>query len=141
MLLLHLRNDLLRHEEGAGDVGIHHQIVVFFSVVCERLRKEDSGIVDQQIDTAEMIEGCFHHLDGGFLIADLSIHKDEIRRRLEVIRPANVREVATTRQPRARRACVTPRPIPLDAPVTMATGCSVVFIECLSVAICSFSAW
>jgi hypothetical protein len=39
MLLLHLRNDLLRHEEEAGDVGIHHQIVVFFSVVCERLRK------------------------------------------------------------------------------------------------------
>src|SRR5260370_6530417 len=36
-----------------------------------------------------MLEGCFHHLDGGFLLADLSIHKGEIRRRLEVIRPAN----------------------------------------------------
>jgi hypothetical protein len=32
-LLLHLRNNLLRHEEEAGDVGIHDQIVVFYGVV------------------------------------------------------------------------------------------------------------
>ena len=40
-----------------------------------------------------------------------------------------VREVATTRQPSSSSACVTPKPIPLDAPVTMAMGCWVVFIE------------
>ena len=34
-----------------------------------------------------------------------------------------VREVPTTRQPRSSSACVTARPIPLDAPVTMATDC------------------
>ena len=89
ILLLHLRNHLLRHVEKAGDVGIHYQIVVFFSVVGKRLRNEDSGIVDQQINTAEMLEGCFYHLDGGFLFADLSIHEDEIGRRLKVLRLAD----------------------------------------------------
>jgi hypothetical protein len=43
-----------------------------------------------------------------------------------------VREVPTTRQPRSSSAYVTPRPIPLEAPVTMATGCWLVFIECPS---------
>ena len=86
ILLLHLRNHLLRHVEEAGDIGIHNQIVVFFGVVGERLRNEDSSIVDQQINTVEMLEGCFHHLGRGFLLAHLSIHEDEIRRRFEVLR-------------------------------------------------------
>ena len=86
ILLLHLRNHLLRHVEEAGDVGIHHQIVFFFGVVGERLRKEDPGVVDQQIDATEVLEGCFHHLGGGFLLADLSIHEDDIGRRLELLR-------------------------------------------------------
>ena len=89
MLLLHLRNDLLRHEEEAGDVGIHHQIVVFFSVVGERLRKEDSGIVNQQINLAEMFESCVYYFDGGFPFAYISVHKDEIRQRLKVLRTAD----------------------------------------------------
>jgi hypothetical protein len=38
------------------------------------------------------------------------------------------REVATTRHPRSSSACVRPRPIPLEAPVTIATACWVVFI-------------
>ena len=69
ILLLHLRNHLLRHVEEAGDVGIHHQVVVFFGVVGERLRHIDSSIVNQQINTAEMFEGCVYHLDGGFFLA------------------------------------------------------------------------
>src|SRR5262249_50087320 len=69
--------------------GIHHQIVVFFGVAGERLRNKNSRIVHQQINTAEMLEGGFHHLDGGFLLADLSIHKDEIRRRIKVLRPGD----------------------------------------------------
>jgi hypothetical protein len=40
-----------------------------------------------------------------------------------------VREVPTTRQPRSRRVWVNPKPMPLEAPVTMATGCSIVFIR------------
>jgi hypothetical protein len=36
-------------------------------------------MVDQQINTAEMLEGCFYYLDGCFLLADLSIDEDEIR--------------------------------------------------------------
>src|SRR4029077_5218861 len=39
-----------------------------------------------------------------------------------------VREVPTTLQPRSRRAWVMPKPIPLEAPVTMATGCSDLFM-------------
>jgi hypothetical protein len=39
-----------------------------------------------------------------------------------------VRDVATTRQQRSSSAWVMPRLIPLEAPVTMATGCWVVFI-------------
>src|SRR5258708_39599828 len=50
-----------------------------------------------------------------------------------------VREVPTTRQPRSSSACVTPRPIPLEAPVTTATGCWVVFIEYLSDALMGFA--
>jgi hypothetical protein len=40
-----------------------------------------------------------------------------------------VREVPMTRQPRSSSVCVTPRPIPLEAPVTIATGGWVVFID------------
>ena len=65
ILLLHLRNHLLRHVKEAGDVRIHHQIVVFFGVVGERLRNEDSGIIDQQINTVEKLEGCIHHAGAG----------------------------------------------------------------------------
>jgi len=36
-----------------------------------------------------MLDGCFHHLDGGFLLADLSIYENELRRRLEVLRLAD----------------------------------------------------
>ena len=35
-----------------------------------------------------MLESCFHHFDSGFLFAGISIHQDEIRRRLEVLRVA-----------------------------------------------------
>ena len=86
ILLLHLRNYLLRHVEEAGDVGIHHQVVVFFGVFGERLRNKDSGVVNQQINTAEMFEGCVYHLEGGFPLAHISIHQDEIGRRLKVLR-------------------------------------------------------
>ncbi len=89
ILLLHLRNHLLRHVEEAGDVGIHHQVVVFFGVVGERLRHIDSSIVNQQINTAEMFDGCVYHLDGGFFLADVSIHEDELRRRPKVLRAAD----------------------------------------------------
>jgi hypothetical protein len=79
-----------------------------------------------------MFDGCVYHLDGGFPLAHVSIHEDEIRRRRKVLRAADRAGGATTRQPRSSSACVTPRPIPLEAPVTTATGCWVVFIECLS---------
>src|SRR5215469_9403392 len=49
-----------------------------------------------------------------------------------------VREVATTRQPRWSSACATPRPIPLEAPVTIATACWVVFIEVFLVEVVGF---
>src|SRR5215813_11434980 len=41
------------------------------------------------IDTAEMFDGCVYHHDGGFLLADLSINEDEIRRRLQLLRLAD----------------------------------------------------
>ena len=60
-----------------------------------------------------MAEGCFHR-DGGFLLADLSIHEDEIRRRLEVPRLAD--RAGGPHQLRSSNACVMPRPTPLEAP-------------------------
>ena len=52
-----------------------------------------------------MLEACFHRLDGGFLLADLSIHKDEIRRRLEVLRLAD-RAGGTHDTPAAFEQCL-----------------------------------
>ena len=85
-LLLHLRNHLLRHVEETGHIGIHHQIVVIYGVVSERLGNVNPGIVNQEINPAEMLKSCVYCLNRGFFLADVSTNEDEIRRRLELIR-------------------------------------------------------
>jgi hypothetical protein len=45
--------------------------------------------MDRADHTPEMRDGCLHDFNSGFLLADLSIHEDKIRRRLEVLRLAD----------------------------------------------------
>ncbi len=52
-----------------------------------------------------MLEGCFYHLDGGFLFADLSITRTRSGEGLSSFDLLIVREVPTTRQPRSSSAC------------------------------------
>ena len=89
ILLLHLRDHLLRHEEETGHIGVHYQIVVVLGVIGERLRNENPCVVNQQVDTAEMLDRRFRHFDGGFLLADVSVDEDEIGRRFELLRLAD----------------------------------------------------
>jgi hypothetical protein len=78
ILLLHLRDHLLRHEEVAGHIGVHYQIVVVLGVLGERLGNENACFVNQQVDTAEMLDCCLRYFDGGFLLADVTVDEDEI---------------------------------------------------------------
>ena len=78
LLLLHLRDHLLRHEEVAGHIGVHYQIVVVLGVLGERLGNENACVVNQQVDTAEMLDCCLRYFDGGFLLADVTVDEDEI---------------------------------------------------------------
>jgi len=115
ILLFHLRNYLPRHVEEAGHIGIDHQIVVFFGVVGECFRDVDSGIVHQQISTTEMFNGC----------SLSTCRRFPFYRRSRSFDLLIAREVATTFRPRLSSAGVTPRPIPLDAPVIIAVCVSV----------------
>jgi hypothetical protein len=83
ILLLHLRDHLLRHEEVAGHIGGHYQIVVVLGVLGERLGNENPCVVNQQVDTAEMLDCCLRYFDGGFLLADVTVDEDEIGRRFD----------------------------------------------------------
>jgi hypothetical protein len=64
---LHLRDHLLRHEEGADHIGVFYQIVVVFG---ERLGNGNACVVNQQVDTAEMLDCCLRYFDGGLLLAE-----------------------------------------------------------------------
>jgi hypothetical protein len=85
-LLFHLRNHLLGHVKETGHIGIHHQIVIIFGVVSERLGNVNSGIVNQEINPAEMLKSGVYCVNRGFFLAGVSTNKDEMRRRLELIR-------------------------------------------------------
>jgi hypothetical protein len=78
ILLLHLRDHLLRHEEVAGHICVYYQIVVVLGLLGERLGNENACVVDQQVDTAEMLDCCLRYFDGGFLLADVNVDEDEI---------------------------------------------------------------
>ena len=89
ILLLHLRDHLLRHEKETGHIGVHYSIVVFLGVLSERLGNENPCVVNQQIDTAEMLDCRFRYVDGGFLLAAVTVDEDEIGRRFKLFRLAD----------------------------------------------------
>src|SRR6202795_2898557 len=64
-------------------------MVVVLGVLGERLRNEDSCVVDQQVDTAEMLDCRFRYFDGGFLLTDIAVDEDEIGRCFELLGLAN----------------------------------------------------
>src|SRR5262249_44633371 len=58
-------------------------------VVGERLRKVDPSVVDEQVDALEVLHGSIGYLRGRRLLGDVSVHEDETRRGLQILRVAD----------------------------------------------------
>jgi hypothetical protein len=54
------------------------KLVVVLGVLGERLGNENPCVVNQQVDTAEMVDCRFRYFDGGFLLTDIAVDEDEI---------------------------------------------------------------
>jgi hypothetical protein len=55
-----------------------------------RAKRSASGrSVNQQIDTAEFFDCCFRYFDGGFLLSDITVDENQIRRCFELLRRAD----------------------------------------------------
>jgi hypothetical protein len=69
--------------------NVAFSIVVVLGVLGERLGNENPCVINQQVDTTEMLDCGFRYFDRGFLLADFIIDEDEIGRRFELLRLAN----------------------------------------------------
>ena len=74
----HLLQGELGHAEEPGQVDTGHRLVVRQRVLGERLGDEYSGIVDQRVDAAEMLDARGDHALGRGRVADIPLDGEHV---------------------------------------------------------------
>ena len=124
---LHGRVDRLRAQEGAGEVGLDHAVPFREIELVRRLADVDAGIVDENVDAAELAADALDHGGDRGLVGDVGGDRDR-----PGAAPARARRPRPPTWPRcgrrprppapaSRKPRAMPRPMPPLPPVTMAT--------------------
>jgi len=127
LLFAHLDNRQLRHVEVSGDVRADHRFKVLGCVFRERFWDINAGIVDEEINALEVPHSRISNPGSGLLLPMSPSARTRSAEGFKSFDLLIVRELATTRYRRSSSARAMPNPMPLDAPVTMATGCLLLF--------------
>ena len=101
-----------------------HRAIVFGGVVGERLGDEDAGVVDQRVDAAEARDRLRDDALGGRRIGDVAGDGQDVRIGGRLDRAGIGDDAVVAVAVRLDQAA----PMPCDAPVMMATFCSVPMI-------------
>ena len=123
---LHRRIDRLRAQEGAGEVGLDHAVPLGDVERVRRLADVDAGVVDEDVDAAELAGDALDHGGDRGLVGDVGGHGDRLGAGLLELRDGGgrFRFVAADDRDRAPASAsprAMPSPMPPLPPVTMAT--------------------
>ena len=86
---LHDRVGGLTAHQGSGQVGVEHGVPLRDGVVLRRLADRHAGVVDQDVEAAEALDGTPHHLAARFRIGD--VERNEGARRSRGLQPRHRR--------------------------------------------------
>ncbi len=132
----HDRGDGLRAEIRSFEVDIDGSVPVVFGGLEHALGDHDPGVVDEDVDASESVQGGRDEVRDVGAPRDVGLDRDRFAalRQLWHRRPRwalaiRETELTTTRAPSAANCSAIARPIPREAPVTIATLPS----RCLSV--------
>ena len=123
---LHRGIDRLRAQEGAGQVGLDHAVPLGEFERVRRLADIDAGIVDEDVDPAELVGDAADHGGDRLLVGDVGRDRNRLGAAflssataaadLASLRPTTAIAAPASASPRAM-----PSPMPPLPPVTIAT--------------------
>ena len=71
LLLHHVRQGVVAGDVGGADVDPHHEVEALGRRLEDGLRPDGSGVVDQNVEAAELGDGALDQVANGVLVADI----------------------------------------------------------------------
>ena len=71
LLVHHVRQGVVAGDVGGADVDSHHQVEALRRSLEDGLRPDGAGVVDQNVEAAELGDGALDQVANGVLIADI----------------------------------------------------------------------
>ena len=69
LLLHHVRQGVVARDVGGADVDPHHQVEAFGRRLQDGLQPDGAGVVDQNVEAAELLDGALDQSADGFFVA------------------------------------------------------------------------